>query len=1256
MEAPKQGRPRDDITRPRANPQGHKNTNSNSKSSTSSRQSSSKDRHAILFNDPRTPSIRAVTPDGLPQGHGIRAQGTSPVTASPSKPSSLRRKNLGSSRDQTGSLSNTDEDTAPDGRRRRAHTRSLSRDDLGPDSSPGSFISKTRKRLGSITNSASAVPKQPQDLPSSIGFPSVVRPPPASPQFAIPRDDWYGGPLPRRAFSPDTALSPLSSAGFRSSTWLSNDSARILHLMKTTCGRMHGILFFRSLHTSAWASGYCSIQVASGSLVYQVKGDVAQAKVLIADLRGCTVRTHYDSEMQTAYLSVLIASSGSGYQFRPSVPETFDSWLAALLCWQPLRPRGFQNKMTKPQPVAITSSKSTSQRRRSAALTGKKSTAAIKVGQSLLWNGPLPSGSQIMTSHHGNVFQSLTEDLGLWCRVTCKLLEDGTFKLLSEEEPSASASMSLSELVRCAVQRFDASLLNMEYCIAIYPQYTVSGPATGHKRPTILSFESRPTFEAWFVLLRALTVPEFYGPERQPTEPLSDDGPQSTQQDLSGMFRVERRITVRIVEASFTSMPESLHTESVKPNTKSTTPVRPPAADVYADIFCGQDLRARTSMKPCESPVFWASDFVFDDLPSVLSDVAVVVRIGNPGEQEWTMVAHGPYDLSGDASYLSGLGGLEISSHDAILGKVYIPVDELEQHGSIEKRWPILDLNDRPVGYMLMRITLQESVVLMSDEYSRLSSMLDNFTSSLTPQLSQVLGSELKQLSDLLLDIYQAGDHVYEWLCMLIEEEIDGIYRETPPHRVRFSARLQSNDSYDSPEHRELIVRDLSRSATVEANLLFRGNSLVTKALDAHMRRLGGDYLQLVLGKTIRAIVRRDPDCEVDPTRVKSSEQLERNWVNLLQWTSAIWRDISRSASQCPAGLRLLFKHIRSCAEDRYGSFIRTVKYTSVSGFLFLRFFCPAILNPKLFGLLPEHVVDGTKRTFTLIAKSLNTLANMTRFGTKETWMEPMNKFLAASTNEFKLFIDNICAISSSQLTSASLEPQYAAPTQIKGRLPTTSREGLPSLPYLLDHTKFLADLAALWVTHAPDPLPDTADMALLQEFSSLCFDLHNRGKKRLLSAEQAEKPDSKLEPKWQQILSEQQHHPNIFDENFASAANDPDLTALPQPLDSAYAEARTETNITEAITTLPTPTSPPWEGRRLNIDRQAETTQRVMTSSNSSNTSLDLVEEKPIALPSSRDGPATKNRLFELMGSTARRKAKAGHGHDEGTSYDRAT
>ena len=47
----------------------------------------------------------------------------------------------------------------------------------------------------------------------------------------------------------------------------------------------------------------------------------------------------------------------------------------------------------------------------------------------------------------------------------------------------------------------------------------------------------------------------------------------------------------------------------------------------------------------------------------------------------------------------------------------------------------------------------------------------------------------------------------------------------------------------------------------------------------------------------------------------------------------------------------------------------QNVKYIAVSGFLFLRFFTPAILGPKLFALSEQHPDKVTSRTLTLIAK-----------------------------------------------------------------------------------------------------------------------------------------------------------------------------------------------------------------------------------------------------------------------------------------------
>lgn len=136
--------------------------------------------------------------------------------------------------------------------------------------------------------------------------------------------------------------------------------------------------------------------------------------------------------------------------------------------------------------------------------------------------------------------------------------------------------------------------------------------------------------------------------------------------------------------------------------------------------------------------------------------------------------------------------------------------------------------------------------------------------------------------------------------------------------------------------------------------------------------------------------------------------------------------------------------------------------------------------------------------------------------------MEPMNKFLAAATGEFKSFIDEICAVGASQGASANLEPQFAAPNQIKNRLPPLSREGLPSLPYLLDQPKLLAQLVELWVTHTPVSLEEASDDENVRTFHTLCLELHEKSKECLRAAEQAERPDENSERAWERVLSEQ--------------------------------------------------------------------------------------------------------------------------------------
>ncbi|KAK5082130.1 GTPase activating factor [Lithohypha guttulata] len=1123
-------------------------------------------------------TIRAVTPDSTPE-----------ITALPSPSSFTAHNPRSQTRGNTTSVSNTtDEESGADRRKVKKKQKDVAAVDTSPNSS---FFGKTkgRLRLGSITSPSTSVPRL-DDPTLSIGFPSVVQasvfPDLKDLQRQLPK-------ATRRTFSSDSTTTATASS-IRSPVIFESDSERILKLMKTVCGRMHGILFYRLSGSTSWHSGYCAINVAPGSLVCQMRGVVTQQETLIPDLRGCTVRTHYDSVTQTTHLSVVLPVSGFGYDLRPSVPETFDSWLAALLCWQPLKPKGMYNKLVKTQPMST--DKANAGSRRLSDLSTPRSAAVVKSSQMLMWDGALPSGSCRRQAKRVKIGPYEQRS---WRRVNCTLHENGTLRLLAEENATPIRSLRLNNLTRCAVQRLDDSVLGAPYCIAIHPQYTVGMIQSSVSVPLALSLTSRVAFEAWFVLLQAMTVPELYGPEVEAVprnRPTSSGGTTSPSRH---MFRIERSLKVRIVEAKFQEDVRWHHQQNSRYWKPLPNPVVEGGFDVYADVLLGRDLRARTVNKPLSSSVFWAEEFHLADIPSVLTRISIVLKKGNPDEREWTMFPRGEYEISAEDDS-PDFEAIEVASHDPVYARVDVQLQDLEQDKMIEKWWALIDSNGTNIGSALIKLVMEEHIVLLESEYAEVSTLLHNFDNSLTSQLGQVLGTELKQLSDILLDIFQASDKAEEWINNLVEEEIDGIYREQPPSvRMRFSGRIRSNDSYESAEQRELLVRDLSRSATLEANLLFRGNSLVTKALDAHMRRIGKEYLERTLGEKLRAIVANNPNCEVDPNKISSTDQLDRNWANLIAHTTSIWQSIAASVSKCPGGIRQVLKHVGSCAEDRYGSFIRTVRYTSVSGFLFLRLFCPCILNPRLFGLLEDHPSEKPRRTLTLIAKGLMSLANLAKFGQKEPWMEPMNKFITAATPEFKIFIDEFCAWSPSM--GSFHEPQYQAAAQVRQRLPPVSREGLLSLPFLLDGPRSLATLVDLWMEHVPSNIMETPTEESVKAFHNACLNLGRKTKECMANAEVAQEPNSNLERQWQKMLSEQpkvrlNHNHNPFDEMYP----DSEITALPQPADArGYGSQRSLVRPGDS------------SGERDEARSLREAPFRTMTSStNSSNVSIEGFED----------------------------------------------
>ena len=924
-----------------------------------SKRTSSKDRHGQIYPDGFIQaSIRAVTPD-LTSPHGYADPASSslfPTASLPTSPENSTFENPYEPRslapfdpEPPSSIPN-DNSEEPIGRPR---TRTL--EGRSQDRSPTSILSKTRNRMSSLQSSAlPSLHDAPEDI-SSIGFPSIIASPPLASQSQVPRQ--------RLVKPPPRPLSPIkmvqATTSFTPKSSPTTDKTRILQLMKSTCGRMHGILSFRTTKSGPWSAGYCAINVASGSLIYQMKGDVTHAKTLIPDLRGCKVRTMQDKETLLTYLHVSTHTSTLGIHLRPLVTETLDSWLAALLCWQPIRPKGVQNKMAKPQTTPI-SERKLGTSRRSSAINTVKDAAIIKVGKMLYWDEHAQLQTLATTrSRRISTYKQQRSMSHAWQKVSCTLQENGNLKLFTEPDTCLLAMIPLSSLSRYSIQRLEPSVLDDEFSLAIYPHYTIPNAAKLPAiRTTYLSLESRVLFEVWFVLLRAFTVPDLYGPEQPtPSTDLSSEDSMTPQHSPIpyNAFRVERLLSLRITEAKVYSPrgPIDFSTRS-SPRNGSSQGQDWISNDYYAEVNLDSEVRARTAIKTDTGNPFWREDYEFLDLPPVLSSASVVLKTRNIEQRDWTLVSRGLREYEqGDLNDMSAaIGDIEISPMDTVYGMVNLRLTDLERGKDLERWWPICNEQEEVVGEMLMKMRLDEFVVLLSQDYRQLSEIMSSFSNGLTQQIAAVIPSDLKRLSDTLLNIFQVSGQANDWMMSLVEDEIDGIHKDFPVSRFRYSRRIASNDSYDSGVERELMLRDLGKSATVEANLLFRGNSLLTKALDSHMRRLGKEYLEDTLSERIRDIDESDPDCEVDPNRVQHAEDLQRNWRNLIALTENIWKSINSSAPRCPPELRVIFRHIRACVEDRYGDFLRTVTYSSVSGFLFLRFFCPAVLNPKLFGLL----------------------------------------------------------------------------------------------------------------------------------------------------------------------------------------------------------------------------------------------------------------------------------------------------------------
>ncbi|KAI7827739.1 hypothetical protein BX661DRAFT_198336 [Kickxella alabastrina] len=203
---------------------------------------------------------------------------------------------------------------------------------------------------------------------------------------------------------------------------------------------------------------------------------------------------------------------------------------------------------------------------------------------------------------------------------------------------------------------------------------------------------------------------------------------------------------------------------------------------------------------------------------------------------------------------------------------------------------------------------------------------------------------------------------------------------------VETTAKIALCDNRIVPWVDAIVRHELGSHAPPDPALIFRGSSIATRSMDTLMK-------------------------VVDPSRLHSHDNVKANWRQLLHLLHAVWLGIEESMHSCPPTMRRVFAGIRQSISYFYsdhGAYTQ-VRYSCISGFLFLRFVCQRCFRQNIWSCWYQPSAPAL-RTLTLLAKGVQCAANLTDFALKEPYMQPMNAFVQQSVPKLKMFIDCISA------------------------------------------------------------------------------------------------------------------------------------------------------------------------------------------------------------------------------------------------------
>ncbi|KAI7901256.1 uncharacterized protein BX663DRAFT_515416 [Cokeromyces recurvatus] len=272
--------------------------------------------------------------------------------------------------------------------------------------------------------------------------------------------------------------------------------------------------------------------------------------------------------------------------------------------------------------------------------------------------------------------------------------------------------------------------------------------------------------------------------------------------------------------------------------------------------------------------------------------------------------------------------------------------------------------------------TLAETV--MTDRYEKLIDILVQDDLNIALTLCEVCASsDIDDVANVLLACFASRNKTMVLLKAVIEKEVENTENETD---------------------------------------LFRKTSIATRLLSVYAKNNGTDYVRSVLLPVFQKLSERprEEKCfELDPSKIGHNEDVNKNRQNVVEVTEMFLDAICNSVDKAPYSFREICHFILIAVREQFPE----AKYTAVGSFIFLRFFCPAIVSPETEGLVKNtaSISREMRRGFLIATKVIQNLANNVLFGAKETFMIVLNDFLTSNIYKVASFLREISKVPTSK-------------------------------------------------------------------------------------------------------------------------------------------------------------------------------------------------------------------------------------------------